>query len=92
MFPQNASPEKQRGTRARFTLTCNPSLTAVSAKGELVETDKLKLPNGYFALGEPVEQYREDRISQTADRARLLGWDTIWCRKALVKIHYTTLL
>jgi len=34
-----------------FDLTCNPSLTVLSAKGELVETDKVKLPNGSFALG-----------------------------------------
>jgi len=36
-----------------FTMKCNRSLTVVSVKGELVETDKVKLPNGNCALGEP---------------------------------------
>jgi len=60
-----------------FTVTCNPSLTVDSTKGELVETDKVKLPNGSFALSEPVEQYREKRMSHTANRARLPGCDTV---------------
>jgi hypothetical protein len=91
MFPQNTSTGKQKGTRAMFILTCNPSRTVVSAEGELVETDKVKLPNGSFALGESVEQYREDRISHTADRARLPGCDKVGCQKALFKGHYIAL-
>ena len=71
-FPKTPLQRSRVGLMQCLLSRVTPALQWSVPKGELVESDKVKFPNGSFALVEPVERCWEERISHTTNRANIL--------------------